>query len=141
MSEEIRKFDRVDASQIVKVDKTLGLVFGYAIVCKEEGAEYFDTQGDHIPEDSMLEAACDFMANSRVAKDMHTGDQVGSAVFAFPLTSELAKALEITCKRTGLLVAMRPDDENREAILTKYETGEYTGFSIGGYRITDEEVA
>jgi hypothetical protein len=115
-------------AQVVKVDSDLGLVFGFAIVSNVDGQPYFDVQGDHIPEDSMLKAATEFMENSRIAKEMHAGDQKGSVVFAFPLTAEIAKSLDITTKQTGLLIAMRPSEE----VLTKFKNGTYTGFSIGG---------
>jgi hypothetical protein len=121
---------------VAKVDESLGLVFGFAVVCKVDGKDYYDSQDDHIPEDAMLKAASDFMENSRVAKDMHQGDQIGNVVFAFPLTSEVAKALGIVTKQTGLLIGMAPGP----AILEKYKSGEYTGFSIGGSRIEDQEV-
>ncbi len=126
-------------TKIAKVDTTLGLVMGWAIVCKQAGEDYFDLQGDHIPEASMLAAATDFMQNSRVAKDMHIQDSElpGSIVFAFPMTTEIAKSLNIETDITGLLIAMKPEDD---AVLAKFESGEYTGFSIGGRRITDEEV-
>ncbi len=122
---------------VVKVDETLGLVMGFAIVCTEEGEPYFDVQGDHIPEDSMLKAALDFMENSRTAKEMHSGDSKGTVVFAWPMTSDVAKAFGITMNRTGLMVALRPSDD---AMLKKFRDGTYTGFSIGGKRILDEEV-
>jgi len=117
-----------DKAQIVKVDSELGLVFGFAIVSNVDGEPYFDVQGDHIPEDAMLKAATEFMENSRVAKEMHAGDQKGSVVFAFPLTTDIAKSLDITSKQTGLLIAMRPSEE----VLAKFKDGVYTGFSIGG---------
>jgi len=56
-------------------------------------------------------------------------------VFLFPLTSELAKAFEIKTERTGVMVGIKPSPE----VLAKFESGEYTGFSIGGERL-DEEV-
>jgi hypothetical protein len=121
---------------IVKVDESLGLVFGFAIVCKKDGEDYYDVQDDHIPEDAMMKAAADFMENSRVAKEMHVGDQKGGVIFAFPLTTEIAKALGIETEQTGLLIAMKPPPE----VLSKFKSGEYTGFSIGGRRVEDEEV-
>ena len=125
-------------AQVAKVDDELGLVFGWAIVCKVDGEDFLDSQNDHIPEESMLKAAVDFMENSRVAKEMHDGEQVGEFVFAFPLTEETAAAMDITTKFTGLMVAMKPADP---AILTKFKDGTYTGFSIGGSRVEDEDVA
>ena len=123
-------------AKVSRVDEDLGLVMGFAIVCKEDGEPYFDLQDDYIPEDSMLKAATDFMVNSRVAKDMHDGDQTGGVVFAWPLTEDIAKAMGITTKRTGLMIAIKPDSD---AMLETFRSGEYTGFSIGGSRIEDKE--
>ena len=68
------------------VDADLGLVFGWGIICTEHGEPYFDTQGDHIPENSMLEAVSDFMKSARVSLDQHQGSQVGQVVHSFPMT-------------------------------------------------------
>lgn len=136
----VRKDDALSdfvKAEVAKVDSKLGLVFGWAIVCKVDGEPYFDLQKDHIPEDAMLEAAADFMRSSRVAKEMHTGEQIGDVVFAFPLTTETAAAMDIATKYTGLMVAMAPSPD----VLAKFESGEYTGFSIGGQRLEDEDVA
>ena len=127
--EQIRKSSEVT---VAKVNDELGLVFGYAIVCKKDGEAYYDLHGDHIPEDTMLEAAADFMERSRTALEMHKGEKKGTIVFAFPLTSEVAKSLDIEAPKTGLLIAMRPDSEE---ILAKFRSGEYTGFSIGGVNL------
>lgn len=129
-------------SQILKVSTDLGLIFGFAIVCKQGGDEYFDVQDDNATEQGMLEAATDFARNSRVACIMHAREKgqpvpAGAVVHTFPLTTEIAKALGITTERTGLLIAMAPDDPE---ILEKARRGEFTGFSIGGERITDELV-
>ena len=128
-------------AEVCKVDESLGLVFGWAIVCKKDGEDYFDLQDDHITEKAMVNASLDFMLNSRMAKDMHTkgeeGELPGSIVFAFPMTTDVAKAFNIETPCTGLMIAMKPDSED---ILAKFKSGERTGFSIGGKRIEDEEV-
>ena len=135
-------FQSYGKAQVVKVNTRLGIVFGYAIVSKVMGEDYYDHHGDHIPEDSMLKAAVGFMEGDRVAGDMHQRDKDGGVIksgqvlFAFPMTQEIADSLGIVVKQTGLLVAMKPSPE----VLKKFESGEYTGFSIGGRRITDEEV-
>ncbi|MCH9664659.1 MAG: hypothetical protein K0U41_02285 [Gammaproteobacteria bacterium] len=128
------------SSKILKVDDSLGLVMGFAIISKIDGEDYYDRQGDHIPESAMLEAATDFMLNSRMAKDMHKedGQLPGSIVFAFPMTTDIAKAFNIETNTTGLMIAMQPDDPE---VLEKFASGEYTGFSIGGARIKDKEVS
>ena len=124
------------AAQILKVDESLGLVFGYSIVCLEDGEEYWDLQDQHIPEDAMLKAATDFMLESRVAGEQHI-EKAGTVVFAFPMTTEIAKALDIEVKKTGLLIAIKPDDDE---ILKKFKSGELTGFSIGGEKEEVETV-
>jgi hypothetical protein len=123
-------------SKVVKVDDSHGLVFGWAIVCKRDGQDYFDLQADHIPESSMLDAAVDFMQNGALAKEMHEGDPVGHVLFAFPMTTEIAKAFGIETKQTGLLVAMKPSPD----VLAKFADGTYTGFSVGGRMLEGEEV-
>jgi len=121
--------------KIAKVDEGLGLVFGWGIVCKVNGEDYYDSQGDHIPEDAMLEAVTDFAKTDRVAGDMHVFKD-GTVVHEFPLTDEIAKAFGIATTRTGWMVAVQPSPE----VLQKCKTGEYTGFSIGGRYVENEPV-
>lgn len=130
-------------AQVCKVDESLGLVFGWAIVCTKNGEPYWDLQNDHIPDASMLKAAAEFMQSERAACDMHARDENGApvvgggVVFAFPMTKEIAEAMEIVTKTTGLMIAMKPNDPE---VLAKFKSGEYTGFSIGGSRERDEVV-
>jgi hypothetical protein len=121
--------EQMAGGMICKVDKSLGLVFGWAIICKEDGKDHFDTQGDHIPESTMMKAALDFMENARTAKEMHRGEAKGEIVFAYTLDTETIKALGMTSKFTGLAIGYRPSSEE---ILEKFRDGTYTGFSIGG---------
>lgn len=123
-------------SKLTKIDESLGLVFGLAMVNTIDGEDYFDLQGDNIPEEAMLKAATEFMSESREVREMHQGDRVGEVLFAFPLTRELAEAYEIQTRKTGLLIGVRPNQE----VLEKFRSGEYTGFSIGGTRIDHEPV-
>lgn len=121
---------------VLKVDDSLGLVLGWAIVCKKDDADYYDLQDDHIPEDAMLQASVNFMQNSRIARDMHEGGHAGDIVFAFPMTTDVASAFGVETSTTGLMVAMKPNDAS---MLAKFKSGEYSGFSIGGARILDED--
>ncbi len=132
---EKREFDIT--GYVVKVDDSLGLVMGFAIVCNEDGEPYFDVQGDHIPEDAMLKASLDFMQNSAAVNEMHDDERVGDVVFAFPLTEDIAKAFGILTRKTGLMIAIKPADDD---MLKRFQLGELTGFSIGGTRIEDEEI-
>lgn len=132
------------SAEVCKVDTSLGLVFGYAIVCTKNGKPYFDLQDDHIPDDTMLKAATEFMQNSRVAGDMHERDDQGNpvesgfVVFAFPLTKDIAEAMGIKkADTTGLMIAMKPASDE---MLQKFRDGTYQGFSIGGWRLEDDEL-
>lgn len=138
---------RTDA-QILKVSTELGLIFGFAMICKvrdDQGnfVPFNDTDNDQFDEVGMLEASTEFAMTKRVACDMHARDkddkpvQDGGVIHHFPLTEEIAKALGIITPVTGLLIALRPDNPET---LEKARTGEYTGFSIGGEVIEAEEV-
>lgn len=134
-----------DDSRICKVDSQHGLVFGFAIVCKNAGQEYFDLNIDddgervpeYIPEDTMLKAAIDFAKTARPGNEMHKGPDVGTYYFLFPLTTDIAKAFNIQSSRTGLMVAYHPGDPE---VLEKFRDGTYKGFSIEGKRVKIEEV-
>lgn len=131
--------------RIAKVDEALGIVFGWAIVCKVDGQDYYDLNVDkggervpeHITEDAMLKATIDFMSGSRAGNEMHAGPDKGTFVCAWPMTSEIAKAMGITTNKTGLMVAYRPPAD----VLAKFVSGEYTGFSIEGARLASREIA
>lgn len=118
-----------NAVKMAKVSDELGLVFGWAIISKLNGKEYYDTQGDYIPEDVMLKAASDYMQNGAIAKEMHVGGAKGKVVFAWPMTDDIAKSMGIKANQTGLMIAMKPDNP---AMLKKFKDGTYSGFSIGG---------
>lgn len=122
-------------TQILKVDTNLGLIFGFAMICKIDGEDFYDSDGDHFTEQGMLEASTDFAKSERVACTMHARDpngrpvQDGGVIHQFPLTTEIAKALGIQTKMTGLLVALAPDNPET---LERAANGDFTGFSIGG---------
>lgn len=118
--------------KVAKVDNSLGLVFGWAIICTEDGEPYVDTQDDYIPDEAMLAASTDFAKGRREGGDMHRCAD-GRIVHTFPLTAEVAKAFGIKCNKTGLMIAMEPTPET----LAKFQSGERTGFSIGGERVDD----
>lgn len=115
--------------QVVKVDDSLDILFGFALICRVDDEDYYDTHGDHIPEEVMLKASAQFMYSARVSLEMHDGEQKGTVVFAFPLTQEIAKSLNITTSKTGLIIGVKINDKD---VLAKVKSGEYTGFSIGG---------
>lgn len=135
----------LNKAEVCKVDDTLGLVFGWAIVCKTNGEDYYDLNIDrdtgervpeHIPEDTMINAAVDFMENSRAGNEMHKGPDKGQYVFAFPLTTDIAAGMGIACTKTGLMVAYKPPPD----VFAKFKDGTYKGFSIEGFYSSSEEI-
>ena len=122
--------------KVAKVEPGLGLVFGWAIICTEGGDPYVDLHNDYIPDNSMLKASTIYAKGLRTAGDMHACAD-GIVVHTMPLTAEIAKAFGIQCDKTGLMIAMEPSDADT---LKKFQTGERTGFSIGGSRVSDTEV-
>ena len=115
-------------AEVKKIDEQLGLVFGWGLVCTEGGEKYIDLQDDHVSEATMLKAAVGFSDGARVAKEMHEGPAIGTVLFVWPMTADIAKAIGVQTERTGMLVGMRPNPE----VMAKFKSGEYRGFSIGG---------
>ncbi len=144
MGEDEDKKDR-PFFKIAKVDESLGIVFGWAVICKVAGQDYYDWNIDsggvhkgklipeHITEPAMLKSAAAFMASDRPGNEMHEGGDVGKFLFAFPLTTDIAKAMGIACAKTGLMVGYQAPP----AVLAKFKSGAYTGFSIEGVRGAD----
>ncbi|MBP2444840.1 XkdF-like putative serine protease domain-containing protein [Rhizobium leguminosarum] len=115
--------------RIAKVDRSLGIVFGWTVISTVDGAEFVDSQNDHIPEAVALEAFAKFAAGERTLKLDHTGSSRGTILFIFPLTSDIAASLGIVTKQTGIVIGVKPDDP---AILDQFADGRLQGFSIGG---------
>lgn len=120
--------------RVAKFDDELGLVFGWAIICKKlnkaTGAyePYFDLQGDHIPDDVMMKAVVDFRRNSRGLDEMHVRKVGGRVLHDMPITEQLARASSILPDFTGWFVGVEPAAEQ----LAKFKSGKLGGFSING---------
>ena len=119
-----------------KVLKTSSkLVYGWAMVNKIRGEDgeltpYLDTDNEYFPEEVSLKAFEEYMTGDRLVDNIHDEKPIGQIIFAFPMITEIADAFGLTehLPQTGIIVGMRVDDPE---ILKKYESGEYTGFSIG----------
>jgi hypothetical protein len=107
------------ACHVAKVDSSLQLVLGWAMITRENGRPYVDSQGDETPDDVLLPAVTAYMERSRAGWLEHS----------LVLTDEIATALGITCSRRGWIVGMKVHDRE---ILKAFEEGRLTGFSIGG---------
>jgi hypothetical protein len=131
----INTFNRHTA--IVKADNDLGLVFGWASVSGVNGREFIDLQGDIVPQDEMLKASTEFMADARLARVMHQPGGIGEVLHSMPLTDQIKTAFNIRCPISGWMIAMKIHDP---AVLEAVRAGRLSGFSIGG-QYTAKEAA
>jgi hypothetical protein len=130
-------------AELLKVDRRLGIAFGFAIVCKEVDGEgkaqdYYDLHGDHVSEEELMKAATEFAKAERIGKAQHEGDKVADVLFIFPLTEDIAKGLGVTAPRYGLIIGFRPHNAQ---VLDDIEKGVYRGFSFGGEGVRQEVAA
>ena len=119
--------------QIEKADAGLGCVFGWAAVSSVDGEPHFDLQGEHAPVDVLAKALAD--APGRVVtKAMHSGDITGEVVFALPIYEDGQSDIVSKSGKAGVYIGARfaPD------VLAKFESGEYSGFSIAGSGTVEE---
>jgi hypothetical protein len=117
-------------ARFVKASDSLGLAFFWAFTSTNpDGSDHYDLHGDAIDGD-FVKAAMDFMLEGGGAVDeMHDGEATdGRVVFAMPMTPEIAKAFSIETQTTGLMVALKVNDEQ----LAKLKDKTYTGVSIAG---------
>ena len=128
---ELKKFNqnvfKADC-EVTGVDKQLGIVFGWGMVTDIDGEPYYDLDNQHVTSNSMVKATSKFMEGLRKSNDMHTDSDVGVVMHSFPLSPEIAKSMGVSSRISGWMVGVKPTPE----VLEKFESGEYTGFSIEG---------
>jgi hypothetical protein len=114
---------------VAKVDMGLQLVIGWAMITRENGRPYVDSQGDETPDDVLLPAVTAYMERGRAGWLEHRPGEIGTVLLSLVLTDDIAAALGITCSQRGWIVGMKVHDRE---ILKAFEEGRLTGFSIGG---------
>lgn len=119
-------------ADILKYSEEERLVYGWAYVSTLNGEISLDHSGEYIRPDQLEKAATNFMIDVRVAKAMHTGQQVGEVVHSLPLTKSIADALGIQSDREGWIICMKIYDD---AVWNLVKTGKLSAFSIGGRAI------
>lgn len=124
---DLKKFEI--KAQIKKIDEDKRLVYGWANVIEVGGNQVVDYQKDTIDEEELVQAAHDFVENSRVAKVSHNGGQKGTIVESLVFTRELQKQLGIDLNMTGWLIGVKVNDEPTWQSIKK---GDLKMFSIGG---------
>lgn len=112
-----------------KADPSGRFVRGWASVVADAAGPVVDTQGDVIAIDDIRRAAHQFVADARVAKAMHSGQQVGEVVESVIVDDEFAQALGISDPRRGWWIGMEIHDPDVQADVRK---GRLRAFSIGG---------
>jgi cation transport regulator ChaB len=124
----------IDA-EIKKSDDELRVVYGWASVVENADKEIVDWHDDVITVDDIVEAAHDYVTNSRKAKVMHNGGAIGHVVESLVFTKDIQAALGINLGKVGWFIGMKiTDDEYYDRV----KMGEYKMFSIGGRGMREE---
>lgn len=115
--------------QITKVDEEQRVAAGWASVIEVAGEPVVDSQGDVITEDTLVKMARRFVSETRKAKAMHKGGQVGEIVESLVMTKAVQNAMGINLGKVGWWIAVKV---NSDKIWQKVKSGELRAFSIGG---------
>ena len=119
---------KFDASAPVAFAKgKLGLYFAWAAFSKRDGEDFYDSHGDHIPEDDLVAGALS-LAKAGLLKVEHEGEAKGSVPMVMSLTTDIKDALGIEAANSGIVVGFEPDATTAAAI----DSGEVTEMSISG---------
>ena len=124
--------------KFTSVDETEKIAYGWAIICKHNGEDYFDLQNHHISEEEMTKAAIKFAKSAnRLGLENHRGTSKGRVHFMMPMSIDVAKSMGITTEKSGLMIGWLVEDPT---VLSKIQSGEHSGFSIGGDALSEEVV-
>ena len=116
-------------AEIAQKDDEQRLAYGWAYVSTVDGEISLDHSGEYIRPDELVKSATNFMLDVRVAKAMHTGDQVGEIVHSLPITKEIASSLGIQTNREGWIICVKVHDDG---VWDLVKSGKLSAFSIGG---------
>ena len=134
------KLEKSDVVNIVKVDETKQLVFGFFNINKVGDELVFDSQQDAIPTEELEKAAYNYVLDARVQGDRHVRKGVGRLVESIVLTYEKQEAIKKCLEAQGIIAEInlgcegwfggfKVDDEDVWQSILK---GDYPAFSIGG---------
>lgn len=119
-------------ADVTKLDEDQRLVYGWASIVEEDGQIVVDKQGDIISPDELLQAAHDYMSESREAHEMHEGVVKGRTVESIVFTEDVQKALGIDLGKVGWFICQKIEDDKTWEM---FKSGELKSFSIGGRAI------
>lgn len=120
---------------VFKANDELRTVWGWASIIEQDGKPVTDHHGDIIYEKDLVEAAHDYITESRAAKSMHIGKRTGRVVESLVFTKELQAALGIDLGMVGWLIAMKVEDDK---VWRRFKSGELKAFSVGGTGIREK---
>jgi hypothetical protein len=115
--------------KIVKADVERRQIFGWAWTSEVDGELVVDSQGDTIEPATLEKAVYNFVTESRVGKEMHSGGIKSRMIESIVFTKEKQAALGIDLGRVAWWVGFQVDDAE---VWQKIKDGEYVDFSIGG---------
>jgi len=116
-------------ANVFKVLEDQRLVYGWAYVSTVNGQISLDHSGEYIRPEEIVKAATNFMLEARVAKEMHSGPQIGEIVHSLPITKEIASSLGLTTEKEGWVICVKIRDDK---VWEQVKTGKLSAFSIGG---------
>lgn len=115
--------------KVLKYVEEQRLVYGWAYVSTVNDEISLDHSGEYIRPDEIVKAATNFMLDARVAKEMHSGPQVGDIVHSLPITKEIASSLGLSTDKEGWIICVKVHDDK---VWEQVKTGKLSAFSIGG---------
>ena len=116
-------------SEVFKVVEDQRLVYGWACVSTVNAQISLDHSGEYIKPEEIVKASTNFMLDARVAKEMHSGPQVGEIVHSLPITKEIASSLGLSTDKEGWVICIKVQDDK---VWEQVKTGKLSAFSIGG---------
>lgn len=114
---------------IIKVEPTQRLVFGWLSVVEKNGKMIVDKQGDMIPVDELEKAAYEYVLTSRDGGDMHITKGASRLVESMVFTKEKQELLKIDLGMVGWWGGYFVDSDT---LWDAYKKGDRPEFSIGG---------
>jgi len=125
----VEKNDFVIEGEVIKLDNSRHLVFGWFSVVEVEGREVEDTQGDIIDEGTLEDTAYEFVLHARVAGAMHESDSEGEVKGVGRLVESVVFTRE---KQEAMVQSLK--DQDIPAVLDLKCVAWW-----GGMKIADEE--
>jgi putative serine protease XkdF len=116
---------------VAKRDDERQLVFGWAYVSVDKGAQVTDHSGEQVDLEDLETAAYVFNLEFREANDMHVGKATGQLIESFVSTPEKLGAMGLAPDALphGWWTGFHIEDEDQWAMV---KTGERSMFSIEG---------